>query len=338
MRNPLQSNGHAPRYLLGLEVGGSALKAIALCIGAKRPQLAAAASEPSPPEDASDEVWVATLQRLLDRCGIAARDVARLATAVSGPRVSLTTFEMPRLVPRELRRALPWEARKHLPDEDRVCDYTVLADTPDATIHRVLLASIPRADFERHLGILRAAGLEPEHVEPAALSLTRACRRLRGDIPAAACLVLDVGHRGTTLVLGDEHGEFFARFLEVGLALRTPALVPAGDVEDDGDATALEPDLPQLVADAQSGGGEQLDELVLETRRSVAFFASQRAVPAVGQLVLAGGGATSDALVSALGTALGVPVTTFGYRGNRAVPQIEPTHAVAYGLAIRAAS
>jgi len=53
---------------------------------------------------------------------------------------------------------------------------------------------------------------------------------------------------------------------------------------------------------------------------------------------LAGGGATSEPLISALGAVLGVPVTTFGYRGNRAVPIIEPTHAVAYGLAIRVAS
>jgi Tfp pilus assembly PilM family ATPase len=148
---------------------------------------------------------------------------------------------------------------------------------PETTIHRVLLASIPRADFERHLGILRAAGLEPEHVEPAALSLTRACRRLRGDIPAAACLVLDVGHRGTTLVLGDERGEFFARFLEVGLALRTPALVTASEVENDGNATAL--GRPAAANRRCAVGRRAIDELVLETRRSLAFFVSQRECP-----------------------------------------------------------
>jgi type IV pilus assembly protein PilM len=318
------------------------MKAVVLSRGSGRPRLAAAATEPAPAADAGDEIWIAALQRLLDRCGIQAGDVARMATAVGGPRVVLTTFEMPRLTPRELRRALPWEARKHLPDDDRVCDYTLLEDAPDVAVHRVLLASIPRLDFERHLSLLRGAGLTPEHVEPAALSLARACRRLRGDVPATACLLLDIGHRGTTLVLGDERSEFFARFLEVGLAAQAPAVVAAGDFDADagtgagpgpGDAA-----VPQLLADASSGGGEHFDELVLETRRSLAFFSSQRAAPPVARVILAGGGAMSERLCAAVGDALGVPLIPFGYKGNRAVPVVEGTHAVAYGLAIRMVS
>lgn len=338
---------HTKKIWLGLDLGSAAVKAVALDLTARGPRLAALDQEPiaagcgaTPAAAAPDAAAAAdggtgaavpALQRLLDRMQIVPQRVARLATAIGGPHVTVSEFDMPRMPQRELRRALPWEARKYLPDEERVFDYEVQPPRPDSDRVRVLLASVPPAEMQQHRNLLQAVGLVPERIEAQPIALSLACHGQNGDIAPASRLVLDIGHAGTTLVIGEECGPFFCRFLEIGLG--AAALVPAG-VADDTDTEAGGP-TSALLCEAASGGGGLLEELVLETQRSIAFFTHQNPGAHIQQVVVTGGGAMHADLVRVLGEQLELPVQRFGYKGNNAVPSIEPTHAVSYGLAVR---
>jgi type IV pilus assembly protein PilM len=317
------------KFLLGLDVGRAAIKAVALARTAHGPCLAAAGEIPVAAPAGGDAgnggssgAAAATrdaIAQLLDRLGIAPPCVARVATALGGASVVVGEIEVPRMPARELRRALPWEVRKHVPDEEWVVDHEVLGpDAADPGKVRVRYAGVDRTQLEARIALLRQVGLEAQHVEPAAASLARACHGLLADLPAETRLGLDIGQSGTTLVIGAEDGALLSRYLEIGLG------TPAGDE-------------PELVRQARLGG-ESLDELVLEVRRSIAFFASHHGGSRVARAVLAGGGAVYPPLAVALAARLDVPVRTFAYRGNHAVPRLEPPWAVAYGLAARLAS
>jgi len=110
----------------------------------------------------------------------------------------------------------------------------------------------------------------------------------------------------------------------------------AGQAHDGSPALAAGE--PSRVDEARQGEGPLLEELVLEVRRSMAFFGSHYNSNNIERLILTGGGAAHEPLVHSLGTQLGIPATPFAYRGNQAVPRIEAPFAVAYGLAVRLGS
>lgn len=336
---------NSKKLWLGLDIGSAAIKAVALDLTPRGARLAALDQEPVPPTasatasaDAPAEAAAgsrenatscvaAPLRRLLDRMQIAPHRIARLATAIGGPHVAVSEFEMPPMPKRELRRALPWEARKYLPDEERVFDYEVQPPQDNSERVRVLLASVPHAVIQQHRETLREAGLVPERIEARPIALSLACRGQCPELAPTSRLVLDIGYSGTTIVIGEEGGAFFCRFLEIGLG--SSNLVPAG-VETEAEAATS-----TLLLEAANGAGGLLEELGLETRRSIAFFGNQNKGSSIEQVVLTGGGAMHPELVTAVESLLQLPVRRFAYKGNSAVPCIEPTHAVSYGLAMR---
>lgn len=330
------------QVMVGLDIGTASVKAVALLWGRKGARLAAVDQEAIPPHDEdaliqdSKPSTVAAIKRLLERMQIEPRQVARLASSVGGANVTAGEFEMPRMKPRDLHKAIPWEARKHLPDDARVFDYEMLEDNGVDKV-RILLASVPEGQLAHHMEVLRTADLQPERVEATPIALSLACSRLRRGAASDACVLLDIGRSGSTLVIGEESGPFFSRYLDIGLGSRAQALVTAG-----GDGREEIPTTPggeaALVEEARRGEGPLLEELVLEVRRSMAFFGSHYNANSIERLIVTGGGATQAPLVQTIGTQLGIPVTPFIYRGNHKVPLVEAPYAVAYGLAVRLGS
>jgi type IV pilus assembly protein PilM len=330
------------QVLLGLDIGSGSVKVVALTWGPKGARLAAADQEAIPLHDEDSPLLdskpstAAAIRRLLERMQIEPRHVARLASSVGGANVTVGEFEMPRMKPRDLHKAIPWEARKHLPDDARVFDYEMLDDTAADTV-RILLASLPQEQLEHHMDLLRAVDLQPERIEATPIALSLACSRLRRSAASDACVVLDIGRSGTTLVIGEESGPFFSRYLDIGLGSRAQALVTAGGEPHDESPTPPGGEAA-LVEEARRGEGPLLEELVLEVRRSMAFFGSHYNSSSIERLFVTGGGATHAPLVQTIGSQLGIPVTPFVYRGNQKVPLVEAPYAVAYGLAVRLGS
>ena len=323
---------------MGLDIGTAAVKAVVLSPGRRRPRLAAAGIEPVRTDGTNDGpfqndhgVVVEALGKLLESLRLEPQQVARLTTSVGGPNVSVAEFDMPQMSPRELRRAIPWEARKHLPDEGRVFDYEIL-DSRGQERARVMLASVPQIQLEEHLSVLSAVGLAPERVEATPIALSLACRGLMRGASPQACLLLDIGASGTTLVIGEEAGPFFCRSLDVSVGAPSLELaLPDGSASEAPEGAGD----PVLVQQARQGEGPLLEELVLEVRRSMVFFGSHFVANTIERVVLTGGGGMSDVLAETLAGQLGIPVTRFAYRGNDAVPRLDAQHAVAYGLAAR---
>ena len=330
------------QVMLGLDIGTASVKAVTLVSSPKGARLAGADQEPIPPHDEDTLIQdakpsiVAAIKRLLDRMQLEPRQVARLASSVGGANVTVGEFEMPRMKPRDLHKAIPWEARKHLPDDARVFDYEMLEDNGVDKV-RILLASVPEGQLEHHMELLCTADLQPGRVEATPIALSLACSRLRRGAASDACVVLDIGRTGTTLVIGEERGPFFSRFLDIGLGSRAQALVTAGGDAHEEAATAPGGEAA-LVEEARRGEGPLLEELVLEVRRSMAFFGSHYNANSIERLILTGGGATQAPLMQTIGAQLGIPVTPFVYRGNQRVPLVEAPYAVAYGLAVRLGS
>jgi len=142
--------------------------------------------------------------------------------ALPGDRVSSRAVEFPFRDRRKIAQALPFEIESQVPFEleDIVIDWAEIAGDRS---HTELVATLsPRKEIARRLDLLREAGLEARVVEAEGLVLANLAGLF--DLPGRRIL-LDVGHRKSTLCLLEEGRPVAARSFPVAGRALTEALV-----------------------------------------------------------------------------------------------------------------
>jgi type IV pilus assembly protein PilM len=235
-----------------------------------------------------------------------------VVTCLCDPGIIIRQITLPIMTQRDLERAIPFEARKHFPyDHSRVMfHYQVVNEGPRTQIRDVLLVAIPREPLKRHEELLKRLGVEPYAIEIGPLALANAYllaqRKSRETI-----VLLDLGASGTLIDIHRAEGTFFYRRLPISGGRLTREIMKGLDVPREvaerlkqGERLNGESELSQV----QDALLPVMELLLMEIRRSLAYYDNVTGRLGFSRLFLTGGGALLPGLKEFLEEKLELPV------------------------------
>ena len=229
--------------------------------------------------------------------------------ALPGDRLSHRLIEFPFRDRRKIAQAIPFEVESQVPFdlEDIVIDWAEIAGERN---HSELIATLsPRKEVALLLNSLRQAGLEPRVVEAEGLVLGNLAGLF--ELPGKR-LLLDVGHRKTTLCLLADGRSISARAFPVAGRALTEALAKDLDVgPEEAERIKHEEGLfaEHLVGRVPTAMAA-LDRITREVVRSLGSLEAQlggKAQDALAGITLVGGSARLHRLDAHLGDRTGIP-------------------------------
>jgi type IV pilus assembly protein PilM len=339
---------------VGLDIGSSAVKAVALKRGRTGWSLVAAGEAPLPEGSVQDGAAAEptavsdAVNKLLDSLKMRR---ARVASALSGHAVIVKRLSLPSMSQAELNEAIPWEAEQYIPfDLSEVqLDYQVVNSGSDAAKSGldVLLVAAKKDRIDDRAGVIAQTGRTPVVLDIEAFALANAYQMNYPDRTDPLAALIHIG-RSVTIVCLLERGEpIFTRDISIGGQVHVDAVLrdlgPAG-VTDAAARRILEGQFPSDVNPDQVAGilREASAQLVLEVRKTVDFYRATAPVERLSRIVLSGGAWQAVGLVDLLASEFGAPVDVFDPFRRVAKPSraigaevAGPSYAVAVGLAMR---
>ena len=340
--------------LVGLDIGSSAVKAVALRRGRRACSLAAfaVAQLPAGAVDAADgaiadrDAVAQTVRTLLDGPGF---DTRAVAVALAGNAVMVRRIELPAMRPAELDASIYWEARQHVPfpPEEVALDYEVLPapagpDAPPSTA--VLLVAARRDRVAEYAAVVEQAGCTPAVIDVDVFALLNAYELNYGHDDDAAVALLDVGASASSVTVVAGGRPVGTRALRLGARSYLEALR-----DDLGLGTAAaerilqaQPDDAPAPEEARAVLRSVNDRIAAEIGATLDFFRDSGLTADPGSLVLCGGASRAAGLADALAARQQLPVSLLdpfrridGAAGRHVNER--PLAAVAVGLALRQA-
>lgn len=285
---------------------------------------------------------IAALKRALEAGQIKAKHAV---SAVCGESIIVRYLQLPKMPEEELKKALQWEAEEYIPfrlSEVNI-DSMILGQSGDSEHPKmdVLLVSAKKELVEEHVGVIRAAGLEPRIVDVDSFAFLN-CFEANYGASAEECVALvNIGGSMTSINIYGQSVTRFSRDITIGGDAITTAIksrlgcsyaeaerlkceigVPVSANSDK--TTEINPLLSSLRGSLEglSGGGDNpqemaglavrttLNTLLSEVRRSIEFFESQYRGQSVGRVVLGGGSAMIRNLTPLFESELRLPIET----------------------------
>jgi type IV pilus assembly protein PilM len=340
--------------LVGLDIGSSAVKAVALKRGRGGWSLVAAGEAPLPDGSLQDGAAAepttvsAVVSDLLDAMRLRR---AKVAAALSGHAVIVKRLSLPAMSQAELSEAIPWEAEQYIPFDlsDVQLDYQVVNSGTDAakTSLDVLLVAAKRDRIDDRTSVITQTGRRPAVLDIEAFALANAYQMNYPERTDPLSALVHVG-RAVTIVCLLEKGEpAFTRDISIGGQIHLEAVLrelgPSG-VDEMAARRILHGQFPGDINPDQVSAvlREASAQLVLEVRKTVDFYRATAPVEKLSRVVLSGGAYQAVGLVDLLASEFGAPVDVFDpfrrvTRPSRAIgaEATGPGYAVAVGLAMR---
>ena len=322
---------HTPKATIGLDIGSSSVKAVAL--GPR-------AASGTPPLLGHHQVVLEETSDAAIRSGIQ-QTVSALAAplktvnlSVSGQSVIMRIVDMPKLAPKELVQALPFEAQRYLPFnvQDVVLDGVVVGSTDGQKV-QVLIVACRRDLLERRVGWIKESDLEPGVVDVDALAMVNAWADHGNESQRQGPQAMaNVGSQWTNLAIVKEGQPFLVRDIPWGSSKLVKQMAEQLGCQESAVASQMvqgsAAPAPEFVEAMRAG----CEALVADLQLSFDFFENQFGM-SPNAVALSGGMARCAGFLEALGQHLAQPLTAWEPREGLA------THmAVAYGLALRAAA
>jgi type IV pilus assembly protein PilM len=163
---------------------------------------------------ADQQKLIQTISQLLSQAHMTTRNVA---VGIPSQRVFTTVADFDRLSSAELSQAIHYQADSLIPTPlaQSKLDWALLGDSPkDKTKVEVLLSSVPNDFVEQRLDMLESLGLNVIAFEPDNLAIARAL--LAPDVTTSQ-MVLDIGHKGTDLVITMQGSPRLTRAIPSGI-------------------------------------------------------------------------------------------------------------------------
>jgi type IV pilus assembly protein PilM len=293
--------------VIGLDLGSRSVKAVALKLGLRSSEIAAADAEPVRlgEDGASTEAEVfAAAGRLLARLKLGGES---LHCAVPGDAATIRLVQLPTGAARRIEQVLTFELDEALPFdiEDAVFDWIEQGRTAEGIS---LLAAVVRKERVRAIvdGVA-AIGFDPREIGVAGLAYGVDVER--GD-EAEPSAVIDLGHVRTNVFISDDKAATSRTILRGGRDL-TLRLAEAGHLPFD--LAELNKHREGLTGRVGQILAEGLKPLVREIRNTLAGHVAAGG-KRVRRVLLCGGGAAMAGLCELLSNELGVPVERYGVR------------------------
>jgi type IV pilus assembly protein PilM len=339
--------------VVGLDIGGSAVRAARVVSGKKGSALAAFGQVALPTGVVKDGeirdagVVSEAIAELWKRARLRSK---KAVIGVANQRVVVRQVELPYLEEAEFRQSLRFQAADHIPMpvETAELDFQILGDFMAGQEHvmRVLLVAAATDMIESFVGAASAGGVETVGVDLSPFAVARAVSPVaRGEMGIdGAEAVVDVGADMTNIVVHYNGEARFVRILTLGGGDSTEALAERLGISLE-EAEALKLDLARGVGSDESQRvlRERVASLVDEIRGSLDYYGASEESDPLGSVVLTGGGSLTPGLVEQLERVVKVPVRRATPLGDldisrsgltqEQLERIEPVVATAVGLA-----
>lgn len=214
-----------------------------------------------------------------------------VAVGVPSSRVFTTVADIDRLSGSELAKAVPFQADALVPtplSESKI-DWALLGDSPtDKTKQEILLTSVPNKFVEDRLDMLESIGLNVIAFEPDNLAMARALM-----VPETGTqLILDVGHRGTDLVIVQNGAPHLTRSIPTGLdAIVRSATQTLNIDQKQAEQFVFKFGLSKdkLEGQVAQAIGGAIDLITTEVDKSIKFFQARYTTSKVERVIVTGG-------------------------------------------------
>lgn len=302
------------RVRVGLDIGHSMVKMVKVELTSRNVRLLQVGLAPvrsSSPENSERAQAASALLNAVKGSPV--------VTSLGDANTLVRQISFPKMPPRQLVQAMEFEARKHLPYDPAkmLLRHQVVAQDRKNSTCQVLLVAVARDALREHQALLKRLGLEPHAIEAAPLALANVSLLAAGDSEETV-VVVDIGFSGTLISIQRKDGMFFSRYIPLSLGTKGQGA----------------PDLK----------GSKLEDLVVETRRSLAYYDNVTGKMGFSKVMLAGGGAMLQEVGSILQEKLGLPVEPLnplarihrdkGPHSQDWVAQTSPLWAQALGLTL----
>jgi type IV pilus assembly protein PilM len=341
--------------MVGLDIGSSAVKAVALRRGRGGWSLVAAGESPVPEGSLQDGtaadpgLVTGAISALFDSLRIKR---ARVAAALSGHAVIVKRLSLPAMSQAELNEAIPWEAEQYIPFDlsEIQLDYQVVGSRADATKNSldVLLVAAKRDRIDDRTAVIAQTGRRPVVLDIEAFALANVYTMNYPERSAEALTALVHVGRSVTIVCLLENGEpAFTRDISIGGQVHLEAIMrelgPSG-VDELAARRILHGQFPAGMGAEEVAAvlHDASAQLVLEVRKTVDFYRATAPVEKLDRVMVSGGAYQAVGLLDLLAAEFETPVEILDpfRRVSRSGRQASndaagPTYAVAVGLAMR---
>lgn len=307
--------GFGSKPIVGLDIGSSSIKLVE--VEKKRSGwVVRSFSSVTLPEDAivdgeivNQAAVVESIKALLKEAGPKSNLVC---TSVAGASVFIKHISIPKTPLKELEDQVYWEAEQYIPFDMKEIslDYEVIQeDTGDGKMDILLVAA--KKDFiDKRLGTIKESGLISEVLDVDVLALANVFWENYETTPDNAVVLVDIGASLTKINIVSQSTTIFTRDVAVGGRNLTQEIqnklgitFPEAEVlKIDACSTGQIPEeiLPLVTAISEN--------VALELRRSLDFYAASPVQLPITGVFLCGGASRVPGLANMLAETLGVPV------------------------------
>lgn len=340
----------AAQEYFGLDIGTSIIKAVQLERTASSLKIAAAGSASTlgkkifSEAEADREELAGIIRKLLVSSGISTNKVV---TALPESQIFTRVIEMPALNEKELSSAIQWEAEQYIPipRSEVILDFQILSrptKNEEGQKMEVLLVAAPKLLVEKHVNLLKSAGLESMAIDTEVMSMTRALT----DKVSPATAIVSLGAYTTDICVAHLGTLSQTRSISSGGEAMTKAI--SDELSFDHDQAEEYKKTYGLLPDQLEGKIAEtvkpvFEIIVSEVKKLILAYESKKGQDQVKRILLVGGGAKLPGVIEFLAEELGVEVAVgdpwfFLEKGPHITKdQMDnrPIYAVATGLALK---
>jgi len=315
------------KHTVGVDLGATSLKCVALGSdrgGKNRPILGKVCV---PLGSAKEEELVGLVKHALGTFDFPVRSV-RLG--ISGQSVIMRVIEMPAMDPRELKQALPFEAQRYLPFpiQEVTLDGQALGSAGSKK-DWVLVVACKKNLIQKKLGLFEKLGVDVSLVDVDALAMTNSFFYNRKVDPKGSVALIDVGGQLTNVVICRGSIPYLVRDIPWGTNRLLREVSQQTKMTQDGVVQAFQGDgVDNALAQALKS---VVESLVVELQLSFDYFENQFGRPPE-EVYASGGISQSRAFLDAAAQHMTQKLSAWSPE-----EQLDPSYAVAYGLALRGA-
>ncbi len=228
------------------------------------------------------------ISQLVGQARLSTRNVA---VGIPSSRVFTTVADVERLPDNELSRSIPFQAESLIPTPlaDSKIDWALIGPSPtDKTKEEVLITSVLNKFTEKRLDMLEAIGLNVIAFEPDNLAMARTFMTANAEPQ----LILDVGRRGTDLVVLMNNAPHLIRSIPTGVeAIIRAASQNLNIDEAQAEQFVLKFGLSREKLEGQvyQAIGGTIDSLTSEIEKSIKFFQTRYKGNKIQTIVVTGG-------------------------------------------------
>lgn len=306
--------GSKASRLIGLDVGSSSIKMVALQQTRGGYQIAAAGIEQLPTGTivegviAKPEGVVNSINRIFESQDL--KDT-QVASSVSGHAVIVKKIVLPVSDPGEVSDSIQWEAEQYIPFDiaDVYLDYHLLGPTEDGTGTNVILVAAKRETIDSQSDVIAISGKQPMIMDIDAFALHNAYEMNYSPEPDSVVALLNIGASimNVNIAAGDEF--IFTRDIGMGGAYYTEYVQRDLGVSYEEAEQYKKGEAPEELKLTVSSVLQSVSEiLALEVQKTFDYFRTSSEFEEMQSIFICGGASRTEGLREYLQETFQVPV------------------------------